>query len=1315
MSKTGAIPEIYIHIPHYEDKRKKNRSLGYVDRGKLENRIANSIKSISKGGILVTGYRGVGKSTIVHKATCQLLEEEEEKERHIVINVSLGKDSISDRDLLVQIVNNTQAEFEKRKWKVNDRNSKKECLEEKDKSNKPNDFFHFIKRSGSLLSLISVFAIVFSLSERIFDFLRFIYQSLSKESVEALNQYDPHWGGEIVITVVTAILLNWILSIVSKNITPLVSQIINKEYQFLRKLKDIQESIQYEVNKDSNFSFTSPIRLFTKKSKTRPIASVKEIEEEIIQALQDRPLGSNKIVYVLDELDKIELHENTQIQEKESEEDYDTSSSALSHRMRLRQDKLFNILGNLKYFFTEAEAKFIFITGRQMYDAWLAGIADRNNFLNSIFGEMIYVNSFYRSDKKYKDDIFKNTEKFLVTAISERSLKKDIAKEEDPIETYINTCELSTNNADKPRLKYFLYQFVFYLAYRSNGVPQKLNTILLNHTDKVDIQSKSETYPRIVSNKKNGNDYYLRFDFYRQYKVCFGATIFKPFVLSKSSFLKLFEDKMIVSTGFLLDHLFKFHEHGFSFRALELTPEIISVNKAPELRRFIQSMVAFLENNHIKRIENGLFEFKFLHLTHVELVYISKISENNAAAYNFTLDESLTTKRHYYKKLHQIEKRQTSQLNMKTSRAELGFIHRMLGDLHFYDKEYDEAIINYTRAYQEMLNSNEKDLAVNNSHYLFGDLSRQQNLQSLKEEGKVDYNSAVTHFNEIPKDLYDLLGQVRYRLKLALTFERTSSYDAAQSIYRELMDRIKNYADNDRRRKIVRTQYILMQPFMAYAYVSEKISYQNTNKEINYVRSQLFRLVVGKKFSSDHFLNQIKSKDFKQTALFVNRIGDLLFFRNGNSFLSYLKKRKLPDEINDASWFYLNALSIYVKGLNNAEKKSKSELLEALSNSLINVNENFLLKEIADSLSDFGNSWLYKNHVDEKIAIDFLKQSFPNYNDTSDLFKNFQKVHPIFFILLSSKYYKEAGVHHSQAFQLKKILVWMLELTRYSEPVSQEDNFLEVFSAIAKETKNVFRRGLANTEEIENNLLDFPGKEDYARYYEHPDVREIQLLVEEFELIQHFKVNSIKEFDIARSIPSSINLRIRELIYQSSVNIQTLKKSRTNIISNDLLLSYLLPMHKYSKRWAGTEHQKEGVVSSIFCLTSAIQHIEMIGQAYPRGVSELAITYLKLALWIDIFFKMGFCGKELKKKLRDIDSDHFYTKAYCLHKAEELFENAVNLQQRGKEYYDMINEMYYLEDDFNNDLFHFSTTIERHRIQKGHIAEYQRILNNLKE
>ncbi|CAN0445908.1 unnamed protein product, partial [Ectocarpus fasciculatus] len=117
MSKTGAIPEIYIHIPHYEDKRKKNRSLGYVDRGKLENRIANSIKSISKGGILVTGYRGVGKSTIVHKATCQLLEEEEEKERHIVINVSLGKDSISDRDLLVQIVNNTQAEFEKRKWK----------------------------------------------------------------------------------------------------------------------------------------------------------------------------------------------------------------------------------------------------------------------------------------------------------------------------------------------------------------------------------------------------------------------------------------------------------------------------------------------------------------------------------------------------------------------------------------------------------------------------------------------------------------------------------------------------------------------------------------------------------------------------------------------------------------------------------------------------------------------------------------------------------------------------------------------------------------------------------------------------------------------------------------------------------------------------------------------------------------------------------------------------------------------------------------------------------------------------------------------
>ena len=52
------------------------------------------------------------------------------------------------------------------------------------------------------------------------------------------------------------------------------------------------------------------------------------------------------------------------------------------------------LLSNLKFFLTTAKAKFIFIAGREMYDAALADVSDRNFFIGSIFHDVIYVDSF---------------------------------------------------------------------------------------------------------------------------------------------------------------------------------------------------------------------------------------------------------------------------------------------------------------------------------------------------------------------------------------------------------------------------------------------------------------------------------------------------------------------------------------------------------------------------------------------------------------------------------------------------------------------------------------------------------------------------------------------------------------------------------------------------------------------------------------------------------------------------------------------------------------------------------------------------------
>lgn len=64
--------------------------------------------------------------------------------------------------------------------------------------------------------------------------------------------------------------------------------------------------------------------------------------------------------------------------------------------MRQRKRIIIKILASLKYFITEANARFIFIAGREMFDAALADIADRQSSISSIFHHIIYVDSFLK-------------------------------------------------------------------------------------------------------------------------------------------------------------------------------------------------------------------------------------------------------------------------------------------------------------------------------------------------------------------------------------------------------------------------------------------------------------------------------------------------------------------------------------------------------------------------------------------------------------------------------------------------------------------------------------------------------------------------------------------------------------------------------------------------------------------------------------------------------------------------------------------------------------------------------------------------------
>ena len=138
-----------------------------------------------------------------------------------------------------------------------------------------------------------------------------------------------------------------------------------------------------------------------RKNKSRSVADAREIEMRLLDILEKI---KDNIIIVFDELDKIEQGDNS-----------NTKASLFSiSATRERQTEILKILSNLKYFLSTANAKFIFIAGREMYDIYLADVSERSNYIGSIFNAVIYVPSFL-TDKadNVHSDITSLTEEFV--------------------------------------------------------------------------------------------------------------------------------------------------------------------------------------------------------------------------------------------------------------------------------------------------------------------------------------------------------------------------------------------------------------------------------------------------------------------------------------------------------------------------------------------------------------------------------------------------------------------------------------------------------------------------------------------------------------------------------------------------------------------------------------------------------------------------------------------------------------------------------------------------------------------------------------
>lgn len=481
---------------------------------------------------------------------------------------------------------------------------------------------------------------------------------------------------------------------------------------------------------------------------------------------------------------------------------------------RKRKDNVLRLLANMKHFISTARAKFIFISGRELYDAYLAGLSDREFAISSVFCGAIYVDSFLTSNRTQMS-VISMTEQYLCKMLLPTDYLKKIMVEkyyqygttapEYPslkwYYRYLRETESkgTSNTYDEWRLKggiIFLHYFAIYLTHISNGSPQKIISYFRMYVRTQDnLYRKGNSSPYIYGweharKKRNPKkNYILTFNYVSQRKIAFVFYMAYPIMQAIINNATQHGDKILISASFLMNHIYKYHSYSFSWRNLEQAPELLEVYRTPELRTFIHTILSYMVHTHMTNIPSGLYNFKFRKSVSSEIAIFSKYSEEVAAIFNFTLDESLSVKKHFTRMLvHYSNMLSRTSASQEHYAILLSRIHQVLGDLQMTDENYLDSALEYR----------------NSIAYL-------KEMLYQKEAAKQTASGDI------------ILPVIRNMLKLGLTYERRKTNNSAYVIYYELVCMLIDFRYVDEAKlglelKVVKSQdwrdkkYVLYKP-----------------------------------------------------------------------------------------------------------------------------------------------------------------------------------------------------------------------------------------------------------------------------------------------------------------------------------------------------------------------------------------------------------------------------------------------------------------------------------------------------------------------
>ena len=474
------------------------------------------------------------------------------------------------------------------------------------------------------------------------------------------------------------------------------------------------------------------------RKKVLPIANVREIEQElqdIINSINSKTeclwLFKPQFIIVFDELDKISGSEKRTVNAEDTihSPEFDTSVEGFTGTMEYEERKknILHLLSNMKLFITSVKAKCVFISGHELFDASLADLSDREFAISSVFNGVLNVDSFL-SPEREQNDVSSMTELYLSNILLPKKFLKEKStanvvingvpkKELSSLRwyyEYLTTMMLETyKGADEEVIKekeeeiqfavLFLRYFAVFLAHLCNGSPKKIASTLESYIKTENDTNQLYDWGDIITigkrTEKNADKQcVLWFDSTEQRFVNFVHYIASPVMNSITNEVSHYGDKLLVTSSFILDQIYKYHSKGFSWRNLEQMPELLNANKNPELRDSMASIMEFQLQTHITNVSSGIHQYKFHKQIAEEITYMSMISEEASAIFNFTLNESSTVKRYnmrlfsHYQRLSKLKSEAENYQNV------IGLIHENLGDIYSMDEDYYYAIMEYNNA-----------------------------------------------------------------------------------------------------------------------------------------------------------------------------------------------------------------------------------------------------------------------------------------------------------------------------------------------------------------------------------------------------------------------------------------------------------------------------------------------------------------------------------------------------------------------------------------------------------------------------------------